>query len=199
MQEDHVDKGDQVGGSIDHKVKFGILPQQRVDVEIVKDGAPKKDGQKTDGGGEGGNKGDHVDHVALDGRIIALAEELGNIQGKTAGKAVEEGLKQNVKRTGGADGAQCMLADKFAVMDNVVLPVLSGVCEKLRQMSLSQIICSSKEGVALKNEMSNYTNSLRSIRDVLLDNENYISSPLYKRLKADIQEYIDHTISKMQR
>ena len=85
------------------------------------------------------------------------------------------------------------------LMDNVVLPVLSGVCEKLRQMSLSQIICSSKEGVALKNEMSNYTNSLRSIRDVLLDNENYISSPLYKRLKADIQEYIDHTISKMQR
>ena len=83
------------------------------------------------------------------------------------------------------------------LMDNVVLPVLSGVCEKLRQLSLSQIICSSKEGVALKNEMSNYTNSLRSIRDVLLDNENYTSSPLYKRLKADIQRYIDLTISKM--
>ncbi len=82
------------------------------------------------------------------------------------------------------------------LMDNVVLPVLSGVCEKLRQLSLSQIICSSKEGVALKNEMSNYTNSLRSIRDVLLDNENYTSSPLYKRLKADSQRYIDIAISK---
>jgi hypothetical protein len=83
------------------------------------------------------------------------------------------------------------------LMDNVVLPVLSGVCEKLRQLSLSQIICSSKEGVALKNEMSNYTNTLRSIRDVLLDNENYTSSPLYKRLKEDIQQYIDATISKI--
>ena len=83
------------------------------------------------------------------------------------------------------------------LMDNVVLTVLSGVCEKLRQMSLSKIICSSKEGVALKNEISNYTNTLRSIRDVLLDNENYISSPLYKRLKADIQRYIDATIAKM--
>ena len=82
------------------------------------------------------------------------------------------------------------------LMDNV-LPVLSGVCEKLRQMSLSHIICSSKEGVALKNEMSNYTNSLRSIRDVLLDNENYTSSPLYKRLKADIQRYIDSAISNI--
>ena len=83
------------------------------------------------------------------------------------------------------------------LMDNVVLPVLSGVCEKLRQISLSKIICSSKEGLALKNEMSNYTNTLRSIRDVLLDNENYTSSPLYKRLKSDIQRYIDSTIAKM--
>ena len=84
------------------------------------------------------------------------------------------------------------------LMDNVVLTVLSGVCEKLRQISLSQIICSSKEGVALKNEMSNYTNTLRSIRDVLLDNENYTSSPLYKRLKSDIQRYIDSTTAKME-
>ena len=77
------------------------------------------------------------------------------------------------------------------LMDNVVIILLEGVCEKLRQMSLSQIICSSKEGVALKNEMSNYTNSLRSIRDVLLDNDNYTASPLYLRLKEDIQQYIE--------
>ena len=83
------------------------------------------------------------------------------------------------------------------LMDNVVMILLEGVCEKLRQMSLSKIICSSKEGVALRNEMSNYTNTLRSIRDVLLDNDNYESSPLYKRLKSDIQRYIDATIAKM--
>ena len=84
------------------------------------------------------------------------------------------------------------------LMDNVVMVVLEGVCEKLRQLSLAQIIYSSKEGVALKNEVSNYNNSLRSIRDVLLDNDNYTSSPLYKRLKADIQRYIDATIAKME-
>ena len=83
------------------------------------------------------------------------------------------------------------------LMDCVVMKLLEGVCEKLRQISLQKIISSSKEGVALKNEMSNYTNSLRSIRDVLLDNENYTASPLYARLKADIQCYIDSTIAKM--
>lgn len=85
------------------------------------------------------------------------------------------------------------------LMDNVVMIVLTGVCEKLRQMSIAKIVASSKEGVALKNEMSNYTNSLRSIRDVLLDNENYTSCPLYKRLKADIQRYIDRTIAALPR
>lgn len=83
------------------------------------------------------------------------------------------------------------------LMDNVVMIILKDVCEKLRQMSLAKIVASSKEGVALKNEMSNYNNCLRSIRDVLLDNENYTCCPLYKLLKADIQRYIDTTISKI--
>ena len=83
------------------------------------------------------------------------------------------------------------------LMDNVVMVILGDVCEKLRQMSIARIIASSKEGVALKNEMSNYKNTLRSIRDVLLDNENYTSCPLYKMLKADIQQYIDSFIAKI--
>ena len=79
------------------------------------------------------------------------------------------------------------------LMDNVVIVILNDVCEKLRQLSIAKIINSSKEGVALKNEMSNYKNTLRSIRDVLLDNENYTSCPLYQLLKSDIERYI-HSI-----
>lgn len=80
------------------------------------------------------------------------------------------------------------------LMDNVVLIMLNTVCEKLRQMSIAKITSSRKEGVALKNEMSNYTNTLRSIRDVLLDNENYTKSPLYERLSKDIENYLRQTI-----
>ena len=85
------------------------------------------------------------------------------------------------------------------LMDNVVLIMLNTVCEKLRAMSIAKITASKKQGVALKNEMSNYTNSLRSIRDVLLDNENYTKSPLYKRLERDIERYIARTIWNMKR
>ena len=83
------------------------------------------------------------------------------------------------------------------LMDNVTMPLLSAVCDKLRQLSVAKINNSKVEGVALKNELQNYTNTLRSIRDVLLDNENYTSSPLYKRLRADIQEYLDIMIGRI--
>ena len=85
------------------------------------------------------------------------------------------------------------------LMDNVVMILLNSVCEKLRAMSIAKITASKKQGVALKNEMANYTNSLRSIRDVLLDNENYTRCPLYKRLHNDIERYLEHTIWEMKR
>lgn len=83
------------------------------------------------------------------------------------------------------------------LMDNVVMILLGSVCDKLRRMSIARIRNSAKEGTALKNEMSNYTNSQRSIRDVLLDNENYTSCHLYARLRADIERYIAQTVTAM--
>ena len=90
-----------------------------------------------------------------------------------------------------------MFMHGHTLMDNVVLVVLSAVCEKLRQLSIAKIHESKVEGVALQNELNNYTNTLRSIRDVLLDNENYTSSPLYKRLRDDIQSYLDTMITRI--
>ncbi len=85
------------------------------------------------------------------------------------------------------------------LMDNVVMVCLNTVCDKLRQMALARIHASDKKGVALKNELANYNNSLRSIRDVLLDNENYTESPLYLRLKEDIERYLSHAVDRLRR
>ena len=90
-----------------------------------------------------------------------------------------------------------MFMHGHTLMDNVVMVVLTAVCEKLRQLSIAKIDQSSIEGIALKNEMQNYTNTLRSIHDVLLDNENYTDSPLYKRLRDDIQRYLDIMIGRI--
>ncbi|MBR5333504.1 MAG: DUF4435 domain-containing protein [Alistipes sp.] len=83
------------------------------------------------------------------------------------------------------------------LMDNVVMILLNTVCDRLRQMSIAKINSSSKTGLPLKNELSNYFNTLRSTRDVLLDNENYTSCPLYAKLEDDIERYINRTIEKI--
>ena len=107
--------------------------------------------------------------------------------------AFGESLKQR-----GCEQDNCyMFMHGHTLMDSVVMVVLAAVCEKLRQLSIAKIHQSKVEGVALANELNNYTNTLRSIRDVLLDNENYTSSPLYKRLRNDIQSYLDLMIAKI--
>lgn len=85
------------------------------------------------------------------------------------------------------------------LMDCVVMILLQTVCEKLRQMSIEKIHASKKRGTAFNNEISNYKNTQRSIRDVLLDNENYTSCPLYELLHRDIEEYIDRATWRMKR
>lgn len=83
------------------------------------------------------------------------------------------------------------------LLDNVVMVLLQGVCEQLRRLSIEKIQHSKKRGVAFNNEMSNYKNAQRSIRDVLLDNDNYTECWLYKRLHRQIEEYVRRTIEAM--
>lgn len=78
------------------------------------------------------------------------------------------------------------------LMDNVVVVGLNAVCDRLKDIATQRIISSTKQGVALRNELSNYNNSLRNVKEVLLDNESYKESPLYLKLRTDIEEYIDN-------
>ncbi len=108
-----------------------------------------------------------------------------------------EALGTELKKRGVERNNCYLFMHGHTLMDNVTMPLLSAVCDKLRQLSVAKINNSKVEGIALKNELQNYTNTLRSIRDVLLDNENYTSCPLYKRLRDDIQEYLDVMIGRI--
>ncbi len=84
-----------------------------------------------------------------------------------------------------------MFMQGHTLLDHVVMTILNSVCEKLRQISLDKITRGTKRGIALRNELSNYNNSLRNVREVLLDNEGYKECPQYKLLNADIERYIN--------
>jgi len=76
------------------------------------------------------------------------------------------------------------------LLDNVVSVVLGTVCEVLRQMSIDSIRGSSREGVTLSNEMSNYKNSLRSPEEVLTDSVEYRRSEPFGRLHDRVASYV---------
>ena len=108
-----------------------------------------------------------------------------------------EAMGERLKSKGVEEDNCYLYMHGHTLMDNVVMPLLKAVCDKLRQLSVAKITNSKVEGTALKNELQNYTNTLRSIRDVLLDNENYTSCPRYKRLRDDIQTYLDVMIGRI--
>ena len=108
-----------------------------------------------------------------------------------------EAMGERIKSKGVEEDNCYLYMHGHTLMDNVVMPLLKAVCDKLRQLSVAKITNSKVEGTALKNELQNYTNTLRSIHDVLLDNENYTACPLYKRLRDDIQTYLDVMIGRI--
>ena len=108
-----------------------------------------------------------------------------------------EAMGERLKSKGVEEDNCYLYMHGHPLMDNVVMPLLKAVCDKLRQLSVAKITNSKVEGTALKNELQNYTNTLRSIHDVLLDNENYTACPLYKRLRDDIQTYLDVMIGRI--
>ena len=76
------------------------------------------------------------------------------------------------------------------LLDNVIITLLHAVCDKLRDITTQRINMGTKQGVALKNEISNYNNALRNVREVLLDNEHYKDCFLYHKLQNDIERYV---------
>lgn len=97
---------------------------------------------------------------------------------------------ESIKQFGVEPDNVYLFMQGHTLMDNVVIVMLNAVCEKLRNITTQRIAAGTKQGVALKNELSNYNNTLRSVREVLLDNENYKDCFLYERLHADIATYI---------
>ena len=82
-------------------------------------------------------------------------------------------MEKRPKERGVTPKMTYMFMQGHTLMDNVVMVMLNSVCEELKLMSNIRINTSTKTGTALRNEMSNYNNALRNVRDVLLDNEGY--------------------------
>ncbi len=76
------------------------------------------------------------------------------------------------------------------LFDTVVSPILSKVCNLLRQERQNEIYHASAHRTQKRNEMSCYENSLQDIKVMLKKNTGYVFSDQFRRLQDDIRNYL---------
>ena len=77
------------------------------------------------------------------------------------------------------------------LFDTVVTPIMSKVCNLLRQERQNEIYYASAHRTQKRNEMSCYENSLQDIKVMLKKNNGYMASEQFRRLQEDVRNYLD--------
>ena len=82
------------------------------------------------------------------------------------------------------------------LFDTVVTPIMSKVCNLLRQERQNEIYYASAHRTQKRNEMSCYENSLQDIKVMLKKNSGYMGSEQFRRVQDDIRAYLDDNNNK---
>ncbi|MBR1932350.1 MAG: DUF4435 domain-containing protein [Prevotella sp.] len=76
------------------------------------------------------------------------------------------------------------------LFDTVVAPILTKVCNQLRQERQNEIYHSQAHKTQKQNEMSCYENSRQDIKAMLKKNTGYQQSPRFLQLQEDVRRYL---------
>ena len=77
------------------------------------------------------------------------------------------------------------------LFDTVVSPILSKVCNVLRQERQNEIYHAAAHKTQKHNEMTCYENSLQDIKVMLKKNSGYMASEQFRRIQDDLRQYLD--------
>jgi hypothetical protein len=103
-------------------------------------------------------------------------------------------VKEDVKRIGVTPQTTYLYIQGHHLFDAVVSPILSKVCNLLRQERQHEINVASAHKTQKRNEMSCYENSLQDIKAMLKKNNGYIFSEQFRRVQDDIRRYLDKAV-----
>jgi hypothetical protein len=107
--------------------------------------------------------------------------------------AKEEYLKtkEDLKALGVTPQTTYLYIQGHHLFDTVVAPILSKVCNLLRQERQDEINQAHAHRTQKHNEMTCYENSLQDIKVMLKKNNGYMRSEPFLRLQEDIRRYLD--------
>ena len=100
-------------------------------------------------------------------------------------------LKDEVKQLGVTPQTTYLYIQGHHLFDTVVAPILSKVCNLLRQERQNEIYLSEAHKTQKRNEMSCYENSLQDVKAMLKKNSGYMVSDQFRRLQSDVSQYLD--------
>jgi hypothetical protein len=98
--------------------------------------------------------------------------------------------KDDLKALGVTPQTTYLYIQGHHLFDTVVSPILSKVCNLLRQERQSEIYHASAHKTQKRNEMSCYENSLQDIKVMLKKNTGYMMSEPFRRLQEDVRHYL---------
>lgn len=107
-------------------------------------------------------------------------------------QAKEEYLKtkDDLKRLGVTPQTTYLYIQGHHLFDTVVSPILSKVCNLLRQERQSEIFHATAHNTQKRNEMSCYENALQDVKTMLKKNNGYMYSEPFRRLLDDIRNFL---------
>ena len=102
-------------------------------------------------------------------------------------------LKQELKNLGVTPQTTYLHIQGHHLFDTIAAPILSKVCNLLRQERQQEIYHSQAHKTQKRNEMTCYENSLQDVKAMLKKNNGYILSEPFRRMQQDIRTYLEET------
>ncbi len=100
-------------------------------------------------------------------------------------------VKDDLRQLGVTPQTAYLYIQGHHLFDTVVVPILTKICNQLRQERQSEIFHARAHHTQKQNEMSCYENSQQDIKAMLKKNTGYMQCPLFVRLQEDISRYLD--------
>ena len=98
--------------------------------------------------------------------------------------------KEDIKALGVTPQTTYLYIQGHHLFDTVVSPILSKVCNLLRQERQEEIYRASAHKTQKRNEISCYENSLQDVKVMLKKNSGYMASEQFRRLQDDVRTYL---------
>ena len=100
-------------------------------------------------------------------------------------------MKEQIKALGVTPQTTYLYMQGHHLFDTVVAPILTKVCNQLRQERQNEIYQAKAHHTQKRNEMSCYENSQQDIKVMLRKNTGYQLSPRFQQLQDDVRRYLD--------